>query len=201
MAKKFPNVRAKYSGPVRLLEKELEVDYGRNRTIFIEHMNDLFAEDVPPPYIFNIIEHCRKYPSNTYVFQTKNPGRIPRNGGSLPVKKIIGTTIETNRDYPKIRCAAPTPQDRASAMVRIRQDRPSTETFVTIEPILDFDVDEFLELLVEIRPAFVNIGADSKGIGLPEPSGEKVLGLIRYLGKFNLQVRKKLNLGRLIDKK
>ena len=73
MANVYPNMKAKYSGPARLIEEELAVDYGAGKTIFIEHMNDLFAEAVTDEMIGRIICHCNGYPENKYVFQIKNP--------------------------------------------------------------------------------------------------------------------------------
>ena len=37
----LPSDIAKYKGPLRLIEKELAVNYGTGKTIFIEHCNDL----------------------------------------------------------------------------------------------------------------------------------------------------------------
>lgn len=63
----------KYKGPLRLIEKEFSMKYGGGKTIFIEHCNDLFAEDVSRDFILAVIFHCKNWPSNAYVFQTKNP--------------------------------------------------------------------------------------------------------------------------------
>jgi hypothetical protein len=41
---------------------------------------------------------------------------------------------------------------------------------ITIEPIMDFNLDRFSQMLIEAAPARVNIGADSGRNGLPEPS-------------------------------
>ncbi len=46
------------------------------------------------------------------------------------------------------------------------------EVMVTIEPIMDFDLEPFVEMIKNTKPKFVNIGADSKGHNLPEPSSE-----------------------------
>jgi hypothetical protein len=70
-------------------------------------------------------------------------------------------------------------------------------TFVTIEPILDFDVDILSSWMDKIRPEFVNIGADSKGHNLPEPPYEKVLQLIEKLQAYGIEIREKKNLERL----
>jgi hypothetical protein len=71
--------------------------------------------------------------------------------------------------------------------------------FVTIEPILDFDVLEFTRLLVFARPTFVNIGADSKNHHLPEPTRERVMQLVEALTSAGIVIRKKINLERLIQ--
>ena len=68
-----------YTGPLWLKESELKENYykkGKNKVIFIEHMTDLFAEGVPDGHIEKILAHCRAYPENKYVFQTKNPKRM-----------------------------------------------------------------------------------------------------------------------------
>jgi DNA repair photolyase len=65
----------KFSGPISLLEEEFSVQYGSGKTIFIDNMNDLFAKDVPNEWIRRVLEHCRSFNDNHYVFQTKNPER------------------------------------------------------------------------------------------------------------------------------
>jgi hypothetical protein len=104
---------------------------------------------------------------------------------------LLGTTIETNRENDFT--GGQLIRDRAKSMSMLEGFR----TFVTIEPIMDFDLDELLFLLKGIQPEFVNIGADSKNHGLSEPSKEKVLELISELNKFTV-VRKKSNLDRLL---
>ena len=71
---------------------------------------------------------------------------------------------------------------------------------VTIEPILDLDPVVMVGWLKTIEPDFVNIGADSKGSKLQEPTPEKIRELIALIGKAGIEIRKKLNLERLIGK-
>jgi hypothetical protein len=71
------------------------------------------------------------------------------------------------------------------------------KVFVTIEPILDFDAPELIEWIRQIKPEFVNIGADSKGCGLVEPPWGKVEKLIAGLTETGIAIRKKSNLARL----
>ena len=185
----------RYIGALRLDQDELKIPYGQDRTIFIEHMNDLFAEEVPDSWIREILKHCRLYASNTYVFQTKNPSRISAFDYLLPNKLILGTTIETNREMTG---QAPPAKLRAYAMALLRQKYPTMTLFVTIEPIHDLDVPEMLAYLTAIKPTFVNIGADSKGYGLVEPSADKVRVLIAGVQALKIEIRKKTNLARLL---
>jgi len=67
---------------------------------------------------------------------------------------------------------------------------------VTIEPIMDFDLIELVTIIKNIKPEWVNIGADSKGHNLPEPSKEKINALIEELKKIT-EVKIKDNLKRL----
>ena len=71
------------------------------------------------------------------------------------------------------------------------------ETFVTIEPILDFNLNTMVDLLKQCNPEQVNIGADSGRNNLPEPSKEKVLELVSELQKFTI-IHNKSNLQRLL---
>jgi protein gp37 len=70
--------------------------------------------------------------------------------------------------------------------------------FVTIEPVLDFDVDVLAGWIAEIRPEFLNLGADSKRNNLPEPTVEKVMELVDKLKEYGIELREKHNLQRLL---
>lgn len=181
----------KYKGELRLIEPEFAVKYGEGKTIFIENCNDLFAVDVPQHFINKVIAHCLKWPDNTYVFQTKNPARYLTMDALFPDNSIFGATIETNRDIADIG-KAPRPKERMAAMVKLQGRK-----FVTVEPILKFDLDELSDWIKQIAPEFVNIGADSKNHGLPEPTIEEVDSLIEVLKGWNIEIREKHNLGRL----
>lgn len=191
---RFPFGRPyKYSGPLRLIEKEFLVNYGSGKTIFIENCNDLFAAAVPQEFIQRIIRHCRDWPLNTYVFQTKNPGRYITGHFEFPEKVLLGCTLETNRVSVMNLSNAPPPISRIMAMQAIAY----RNLFLTIEPILDFDLEELAAAVIQIRPEFVNIGADSKGHHLPEPTIEKIMVLVERLTSHGIEIREKHNLQRL----
>lgn len=185
----------KYQGKLRLIEPEFKVKYGKGRTIFIENCNDLFAEAVPDLFIIRVLKHCKEWPDNHYVLQSKNPRRMVLWQGhpDLPPKVIWGTTAETNREVTFSK--APHPLERLKEFANLLPRK-----FVTIEPVLDFDVHEFATAVVKANPTWVNIGADSKGHDIAEPTKEKILTLIDIFKAFGVEVRRKTNLARIIGK-
>jgi len=184
----------KYKGPTRLFEKEF-INLGRDKTIFVCSCTDLFGWWVNLMHIHRIMEHCNKYPENTYFFQTKNPARLKNWLFRLPPKVILGITLESNRDYHISK--APCPEERVAAFSEYSEDFKS---MVSIEPIMDFDLPKFVDWIKYVNPSFVSIGADSKKSNLPEPSASKVKELISALEKFT-KVYVKKNLRRLMEGK
>lgn len=192
MKKRFPNVNKKYSGKPKLIKKELEENMGLGKTIFIQNNGDLFAKSIPKEWILDVMAHCNKYPDNTYLFQTKNPSRFHEFMELFPKNTILGTTIESNRNF-KI-SKAPSPSERASAMKDIKLTK-----MVSIEPVLEFDLSILVGWIKFINPKFISIGADSKGHGLAEPSKEKIDELVEELKDFT-EIKLKSNLKRLMIK-
>lgn len=187
----------------RLDEKEFKTDLGADNFIFVGSSNDLFAEGHPNFWINRTLEHCAKFEQNKYLFQTKNPERFLREMVD-PVNKLLVhpvlkqsvfcTTIESNRYYVVMR-NAPAPADRVKATREISEYIP---VYVTIEPIMDFDLEEMVNLIKECNPTQVNIGADSGNNKLPEPSKDKVEQLINALNEFTV-INRKINLKRLLN--
>lgn len=176
--------------PLHIDEKDLETNLGEGNFIFVGHTIDLFAEDVPAEWIAQVLEKCNSY-DNRYLFQTKNPKRLYLQYWKIPDNSLIGTTIETNRDI--VQSKAPTVIERAKYLGDLSKHY---ETMVTIEPIFDFDLEPMVDLIVTANPEWVNIGADSKGHGLSEPSPEKIKELIKTLEN-ETEVKLKSNLRRL----
>ncbi len=195
--KRFKSGR--YAGPVCLIEKEFDVNYGTGKTIFVEHMNDLFAKDVPDAWITRIIDHTKKYPANTYVFQTKNPARYFDFIDKFPKGSILGTTIETNYVVEGLN-EAPTPEERMKAMSDPRWKKMGFKKFLTIEPVLKFSVDILAKWISNINPDFINLGADSKGFGMEEPTVAEIMALVEKLKECGIDLREKHNLQRLLPK-
>jgi len=192
LQKRFPE-QLPYSGPLRLKEKEFSVSYGAGKTIFIENCNDLGSRGVNWEWTERIMDHCNQWPDNTYVFQTKNPHVFLCHFGSLPPLYMLGVTVETNRETHLGK--APYRAYRLNCLERLRT--VAKTLFITIEPIMDFDLEIFSAQIIAVKPDFVNIGADSKRHGLPEPSIEKVMELVDFLTGAGIEIREKHNLERL----
>ncbi len=181
--------------PERFDNKELKTDLGSGNFIFVGSSNDLFAKNIPDEWIKKILDYCNKF-ENKYLFQTKNPKRVLEYAEHPTIrnKSVICTTLESNTYYPEIMGNSPKPILRSSAMFEI--SKLGIKTYVTIEPILDFTVDAFVDLIIKCRPEQVNIGADTGRHNLPEPSKTKILALIGYLEKFTT-IHNKSNLKHL----
>jgi len=175
--------------PIRLDETELNENLGEGNIIFIGSSTDVFAEDVPKEWIMKVFEQCKKF-NNTYLFQSKNPGRMAEFLGFYPHRTIFGTTIESNRDYGISK--APDINLRQMYFRCLPGRR-----MITLEPLMDFDLKEFVDIIKSCEPEWVNIGADSKNHNLPEPSKEKILALIKELSQFTKVIQKD-NLRRLL---
>jgi len=180
-------------GRLRLDEKALEDNLGTGRTIFVGSSTDMWAEKVPVDWELRVLEKCNLY-DNTYIFQSKNPGRFCLLSANFPTLTILGTTLESNREYGQSgKC--PPAWRRASWLSHLRLFKK----MVSIEPIMAFDHKEFLDWLREIKPAFVSIGADSKGHNLPEPTASELDNFVVALRDIT-EVKLKKNLDRLMLK-
>lgn len=183
--KRYPVIAAKYSGDLRLEQHQL-CPMKNKGFIFVCSQQDLFCADSKD--ILAVLDHCRKYDENKYLFQSKNtkemynatwlyPDRFPTN-------RILCTTLENDTFI-----------HRAKYFNMIKDSK--FVKHVTIEPVMKFDLNEFVSMLREINPAQINIGADSGGNNLIEPTSEEILSLISELEKFTKVVQKE-NLKRLL---
>ena len=179
--------------PLHIDEKDLETNLGSGNFVFVCHTCDMFAKDVLDKWIKRVLEQLRAY-DNKYLLQSKNPNRFSHYLGLCPQKIIFGTTIETNRDI--VKSKAPSVMQRANALCQLSWMGYST--MVTIEPIFDFDLEPMVELIKTANPEWVNIGADSKGHDLPEPSPTKVKELVEALRQ-TTSVKLKGNLKRITE--
>ena len=166
----------------RLNEEEFKVKFNDGEMVFVSDMGDLFGSFIPRRWIIRVINHIRRFPRTFFLFLTKNPQRYEEFIDIMPENAILGATIETNRDalYTEHRISrAPLPSVRIRAMINLTWDKK----FISIEPVLDFDLEAFLGQLMRINPIMIYIGYDNYNNRLPEPPLSKVLTLIERLSK------------------
>ncbi len=155
----------------------LDKKFSKGSFVFVCDMGDLFGDWVPKDWILKVLDVVAKNPETDFLFLTKNPKRyLEFNFGD---NVILGATVETNRPYQRI-SRAPQPPERLEIMARIRHGYKA----LVIEPILDFDLQEFAYMIRKVRPIFIVIGYDNYGNKLPEPPLEKAMMLIDELASF-----------------
>ena len=169
----------------KLAESELNKRF-RNQFIFVSDMGDLFGEWVPKEWILKVIEATRSSPSSDFLFLTKNPRRYREFVHLCGNNIVLGATIETNRrnDFSK----APLVSDRAKAMIDLKYSKK----FISIEPIMDFDLEVLADWTEKIAPIHAAVGYDNWHNRLPEPSLPKTLRLIERLEGFTFVSRRTL---------
>jgi len=88
----------------------------------------MWGSFVPAEWIRKVIDHCKKF-ENRYLFQSKNPMRF--FDLEMPESVIVGTMIETNRDW-LVNTKALAVDQRAMALSYYKA---GVEKMVSIEPI------------------------------------------------------------------
>lgn len=159
--------------------------------VFIGYMGDIsFA---PRAFIVDLCARISSQPEVKFLFCTKNPTKYITWHITWPDNLYLGATIETNRDYKLSR--APIPLFRYRSM----QSLVHPKKFISIEPIMDFDLGEFLTWIERIKPEIVEVGADNYRNKLPEPKAYKVQSLLNGLRNICPNVIEKVGLSRLKD--
>lgn len=172
-----------------LNEKEFRVKFKKGDLIFVSDMGDMFGDFIPDAWIQQVLDHVRQFPEANFLFMTKNPERYLKLLTYIPENAILGTTIETTNDEivktGKI-TTAPLPTKRYEAMKSLDWKRK----MVSIEPILDFELDTFSKWIKNINPFIVYVGYDNYCGKLREPTLRKTNELIDKLKETSLVIRK-----------
>jgi hypothetical protein len=173
-----------------LVESELSRRFKPGEFIFVAYMGDIaFATREE---FLRILARIREFPQTDFLIQTKNPMRIYDWGIRLPDNVVLGTTIETNRGTAMI-SKAPLPHDRFVYLVGYQHPRK----FLSIEPIMDFDLDILVSWVRVLKPEIVEVGADNYHNNLVEPPWWKVEELLMRLRAICPRVEEKEGLERL----
>lgn len=147
---------------------------------------------IPTPVGDLAIAYMKKWSDRRFLLQSKDPITFKRwPPSAFPSNAIFGVTLETNRDNTVNFSTAPRTKMRARAMDELGV--VALKIF-TVEPIMEFDLEEFAGMLVDGDPCRVYVGYNSrpKEVRLPEPSLEKTMELIDTLRENGLDVREKL---------
>jgi len=161
----------------KLIEEELKKKF-YNKFVFVTDMGDLFGDWVPAEWITKVTDAIKQSPSSYFLFLTKNPKRYKEFLGIYPRNIVLGATIETNREYKVSK--TPSPLERSNAMAEL----PWKNKLISIEPIMDFDLQILVQWMKDISPTIVYVGYDNYSNGLPEPSLSKTKQLIEKLETF-----------------
>ena len=176
-------------------EPHLHIDrlnrkFSKGQIVFVCLMGDIsFATFNEFGSILNSIS---QQPEVTFYIQSKDPIYFYEYLEFHPEIKtdniVFGTTIETNRDTKPGYSFAPNPFIRYSAIKLLK-----CRKYVTIEPIMDFDMSVMITGIRNIAPEFVYVGYNTRDTAkkhLPEPSRAKTEALMENLDEFT-EVRTK----------
>lgn len=177
----------------KLIEEELTRHFKPGQFIFVAYMGDIaFATR---EQFLRILARIRDFPQTDFLIQSKNPKQLydwlVDWGITLPSNVYLSTTIETNRDYGLTK--APPPLER----FRYFTGYPHNFKFLSIEPIMDFDLEEMVKWVTLMNPDIIEVGADNYHNNLPEPPWSKVEQLLEKLREICPNVVEKEGLERL----
>lgn len=177
----------------KLIEKEFNRRFKPGQFIFVAYMGDI-AFATREEFLL-ILAKIRGFPDTYFLVQTKNPRQLydwwADWGINLPPNVYLGTTIESNRDYGLTK--APPPIER----FRYLTGYPHNLKFLSIEPIMDFDLEELLTWVRLMQPRIIEVGADNYHNNLPEPGRWKLEELLKVLPSLCPTVVEKDGLERL----
>lgn len=150
-----------------------------------------------PDYTRKIIDSIKRYKprkEKTFYFQSKSPTYFSQFIGEFPDNVILLTTLETNRDegYSTI-SKAPLPSKRFKEFYELDFPRK----VVTIEPVLDFDLEQFSDWIIQLHDqgnleyVWFGFNSKTKSIQLPEPSQEKTQEFLDKLESTGIVVKEK----------
>ena len=137
----------------------------------------------PDNYLQQIVAEIRRHKDRTFLLQTKDPTVFQRT--KFPDNVILGITLETNKDaLAQAVSKAPPPSQRRKVFKTVEHARK----MLTIEPVMDFDLDTMIQWIDDLAPCMVWLGYDSKRANLPEPPLAQVKELSWELGRRGLVV-------------
>ncbi len=184
LKKSYPNGFIPTTHPERFNKHFKPSDF-----VFVISMGDIaFAPSVVEDYIVTV---ANRYPETNFLLCSKEPD-IFRKVKFHQLNIYLGTTLETNRDTTSFN-RAPTTRERYYNLRFLSHKHK----FLSLEPLMDFDLLTFVRWITNIKPEIIEVGADNYRNNLPEPNSDKVNDLLVYLKQICPTVIEKDGLERL----
>jgi DNA repair photolyase len=165
--------------------------------VFVGSMGDLFCPGMKDEWILKILWRIQEEKGNNkFLLQTKNPHSFLAfylEIEEMINKLILGTTIETTYDTPWSK--APITRDRKKYLATMKD--AGFKTFLSLEPLADFNKTTMQKWICEIEPEAIEIGLENYTNYLPKPPEQKIIKLIEYLDETGFEYLLKDNLSSL----
>ena len=168
--------------------------------IFVCSTGDLFCAGMKDDWIYQVLYRIyEEQGNNKFLLQTKNPQSFLAfylELEKIREKVILGTTLETNRITPWSK--APTTFDRKNNLHKMMT--AGFKTFLSLEPLADFDLSILMRWIHEIKPEAIEIGLENYTSYLPKPPEKKILELLDCLENGGFEYVLKDNLASIQSK-
>jgi len=157
--------------------------------VFVCSMGDIsFA----PSIVWNqVYITAQNHPETKFLLCTKNPAIYLNLAWRLD-NVYYGCTIETNKHYGVSK--APRTYDRYLAF----KELPYSHKFLSIEPVMSFELEGFIGWIANIQPEIIEIGADNYHNNLPEPQSQYLEKFLTIIKRYTPVVIEKQGLERLL---
>ena len=167
--------------------------------IFVGSMGDTFCKGMKTEWILKLLDFIKENKANNvYLLMTKNPERflefLPRLE-EIKDKVILGTTLETTGATPW--SSAPPTNKRAQALELMKV--MGFKTFLSLEPLADFDLERMVRWIDEINPEAIEIGLENYTNFTTPPHEHKIIELLFMLEGQGIHYILKENLAHLND--
>jgi len=162
--------------------------------IFVGSTGDLFCPGMKDEWILQVIGRiAQEKGDNKFLLQTKNPFSFLAfflELEKIKDKIILGTTIETNRAAPW--GLAPFTEERAKYLSQMKTS--GFKTFLSLEPLSDFDPKIMKRWITEIDPEAIEIGLENYTSFTTPPPEDKIIELVNWIDSngFNYVLKENL---------
>jgi len=166
--------------------------------IFVGSMGDLFCSGMKDEWILKTLGKIwMEKGNNKFLLQTKNPRSFEAFWLELEQVKekvILGTTIETTGNTSEF-SKAPSTKERYTYLLKMKQ--AGFKTFLSLEPLADFDFNELMSWIVALEPEAIEIGLENYTKHTTPPPEQKIKELIHNLQALEIPYLLKANLKHL----